>query len=458
MAVNITTNNNTVKVVTTPANKVKVVNNITNTSVTVSQPTPTQVVKVVTAGPQGQQGPAGAAGAIPNTGSFATTGSNTFIGSQTVSGSVNISGSLNTNNTLYVTGSRVGIGTSTPTAILDVNGTSYLRGVALDGIFGYSGNNIAFSNSGNTTFIGNLGIGTSTPTYTLDVSGSGGTTARFRGTAGQATVSLNDGTTDNYIVAVSGRFQLRPSGNTTLTALSTGEIGIGITAPSSRLQVRGSGATTSTTALRVENTNASASLVVNDAGNVLVGTATDAGFRLDVNGNSRVKGAGATGSTNAFIVQNSAGSNALIITNGLTTNVQGDLQLENSVFYWNAGSQIRNISNGVLRITNSSNSDFTRLQFGGGTTAFPSLQRSGASLCVVDSTGTFLSNLLVGTTTDVASSKLTIESTTQGFLPPRMTNAQRTSISSPAVGLMVYCTDATEGLYVYKSTGWTFIA
>jgi hypothetical protein len=48
--------------------------------------------------------------------------------------------------------------------------------------------------------------------------------------------------------------------------------------------------------------------------------------------------------------------------------------------------------------------------------------------------------------------------TTKGSLPaPRMTNAQRTAISSPAIGLMVYCTDATEGLYIYKSTGWTFI-
>jgi hypothetical protein len=50
-----------------------------------------------------------------------------------------------------------------------------------------------------------------------------------------------------------------------------------------------------------------------------------------------------------------------------------------------------------------------------------------------------------------------IVSTTRGFLPPRMTNAQRLAISSPAVGLIVYCTDSVEGLYVNKSTGWTFI-
>ncbi len=57
----------------------------------------------------------------------------------------------------------------------------------------------------------------------------------------------------------------------------------------------------------------------------------------------------------------------------------------------------------------------------------------------------------------VASAVLEVSSTTRGFLPPRMTNAQRLLITTPAVGLMVYCTDAVEGLYVYKSTGWTFV-
>lgn len=73
-------------------------------------------------------------------------------------------------------------------------------------------------------------------------------------------------------------------------------------------------------------------------------------------------------------------------------------------------------------------------------------------------TSTYLAgNVLIGTTTDVASSKLTISSTTQGFLPPRMTNAERIAITSPAIGLIVYCTDIVEGVYVNKSTGWVFI-
>ncbi len=44
-----------------------------------------------------------------------------------------------------------------------------------------------------------------------------------------------------------------------------------------------------------------------------------------------------------------------------------------------------------------------------------------------------------------ASSLLELESTTQGFLPPRMTEAQRDAISSPAAGLLVYNT--TTGLH-----------
>jgi len=61
-----------------------------------------------------------------------------------------------------------------------------------------------------------------------------------------------------------------------------------ITNLNAALGVRGSGTSSSTTALRVENSSAVASLVVNDAGNVLIGTTTDAGYKLDVNGTARI--------------------------------------------------------------------------------------------------------------------------------------------------------------------------
>ncbi len=48
----------------------------------------------------------------------------------------------------------------------------------------------------------------------------------------------------------------------------------------------------------------------------------------------------------------------------------------------------------------------------------------------------------------------TINSTSKGFLPPRMTATQRGAIATPATGLVVYQTDGVEGLYVYTSSGW----
>lgn len=63
-------------------------------------------------------------------------------------------------------------------------------------------------------------------------------------------------------------------------------------------------------------------------------------------------------------------------------------------------------------------------------------------------------NVLIGTTTDVASAILNVQSTNKGFLPPRMTTAQMNAIVSPAEGLMVYVTDAAKGWYGYTGTAW----
>jgi hypothetical protein len=57
------------------------------------------------------------------------------------------------------------------------------------------------------------------------------------------------------------------------------------------------------------------------------------------------------------------------------------------------------------------------------------------------------------------SAALEIESTTQGFLPPRMTEAQMNAIVSPAEGLMVFCTDCMpKGLRLYDGTDWTSLS
>ncbi len=59
----------------------------------------------------------------------------------------------------------------------------------------------------------------------------------------------------------------------------------------------------------------------------------------------------------------------------------------------------------------------------------------------------------IGTAVPDASAKLDVSSTTQGFLPPRMTTVQRDAISSPATGLLIYNT-TTHSLEFKSSTGW----
>lgn len=59
----------------------------------------------------------------------------------------------------------------------------------------------------------------------------------------------------------------------------------------------------------------------------------------------------------------------------------------------------------------------------------------------------------IGTTTADASSMLEVKSTTKGMLVPRMTSTERTSIATPAIGLLVF-DNTTQSFWYYKSTGW----
>lgn len=70
-------------------------------------------------------------------------------------------------------------------------------------------------------------------------------------------------------------------------------------------------------------------------------------------------------------------------------------------------------------------------------------------------TAPLFSQVGIGTTTPDASAQLDISSSSKGLLTPRMTAAQRTSISNPATGLLVFQTDATQGFYYYNGSSWT---
>ena len=71
----------------------------------------------------------------------------------------------------------------------------------------------------------------------------------------------------------------------------------------------------------------------------------------------------------------------------------------------------------------------------------------GSNLLYVSGSG----QVGIGTGTPLSSSILQIESTTRGFLPPRMTTTQKNAIASPTAGLVVYDTDLKQ-LCVYDGT------
>jgi len=166
---------------------------------------------------------------------------------------------------------------------------------------------------------------------------------------------------------------------------------------------------------------------------------------------------------------------------------------------WNNNFSTKNIgfSNGV---GNYYTVLFQRLQLEGVTSSFPMIKRNGAAIdfrladdsgyCAVNvgtlttngianintarmfnindsnnfvtalniaaSTGNlsfFTSSLFAASGTINASARVQIDSTTQGFLMPRMTEAQILAIAAPANGLMVYNTNQLAPCF-YDGTGW----
>ncbi|MEO6252233.1 MAG: hypothetical protein ABIO79_02975 [Ferruginibacter sp.] len=65
-------------------------------------------------------------------------------------------------------------------------------------------------------------------------------------------------------------------------------------------------------------------------------------------------------------------------------------------------------------------------------------------------------NVGMGTNTPVISAKLDITSTSSGFLPPRMTTAQRDAIVGPVPGLMIF-NSTTQTIDFYTLYGWSSI-
>jgi hypothetical protein len=77
---------------------------------------------------------------------------------------------------------------------------------------------------------------------------------------------------------------------------------------------------------------------------------------------------------------------------------------------------------------------------------FTAVSPATGGLCVSGSTS-------IGTSNPAASALLTLSSTTQGFLPTRMTTVQRDAIASAATGLALYNT-TTSDLEFYNGSAW----
>ena len=143
-----------------------------------------------------------------------------------------------------------------------------------------------------------------------------------------------------------------------------------------------------------------------------------------------VKGSGSTSATTALLVQNSGSSNLIEIKDNGECNIGGNTTIAR------ANINLSGSFSGSLNFTTINFANWNGVAY--------------ARMTGLDATsGTFI----FGGTSINASAKVQFDSTTQGFLPPRMTTTQKNAISSPSSGLQVYDTDLNQMSY-YNGSSW----
>lgn len=196
------------------------------------------------------------------------------------------------------------------------------------------------------------------------------------------------------------------------------------------------------------------------------GTFTDAGYRLDVNGTVRIQN---QLTTTGSVTATSAVARGAFFNNTLVAAANNDVLVGVDITATYTNGAFTGVSNYALRVTGNTFLNGTVYSVGlrsFGDNTVSTTNTSSSIYLQVGSTNYFKllgtnGNIAIqngGTYTDIPSARVAINSTTQGFLPPRMTAAERTAISSPATGLVVYQTDGTEGLYIKTATAWRAMA
>ena len=255
-------------------------------------------------------------------------------------------------------------------------------------------------------------------TFTISTGITIGTTAITSGTVGRV---LFQGT-GNVVSQSANLFWDNTNGTLETTTTADNLFGLRLISTTGQLRVKPYLNPTYGVLLESKTANASANLPLTLSGsrllladgNVLINTTTDAGFKLDVNGTARVSGLLSLTDNNGIQFTTGFGNNA-----GNMISSQGS----STLLVMNRGSRVLKFWNGGSQADQS-------IQIGFGIDALaPS---------------------------NVASSILQIDSTTKGFLPPRMTTTQINAIASPAEGLQVYNTTISHMCF-YQSGSWVRI-
>jgi uncharacterized protein (TIGR02145 family) len=163
-----------------------------------------------------------------------------------------------------------------------------------------------------------------------------------------------------------------------------------------------------------------------------------------------IVGAGTTSATTALLVRNSSSATPLLLVrddgkvsigNYLHSNYNNEILagVDPAGYFYGTGSGLNSSNIPIYIGDRASNIIFS--------TSTSTLQ--GSEKMRITSGG----SVGIGTISPTSTALLELSSDAKGFLPPRMTTAQRNAITSPATGLVVFNT-SVQSLEVKSSSGW----